>query len=227
MYNSIRFDICRSCAVRGLVVCACHAIFAWTAKWLLCSRVSMLRCEPTSVRKIEQYKIAMLKNQCILPGTHFIRGKMKTSASIKSRFTRSAYLWRLQQLNNCWCCCCVVAFFLLHSQHCARAKFHDMFLRWKCTTVLIEQTNLDEREKMRTYKLLFSQCIFFFFIFCWLFHNAHRARKIMAGTTIGNSLGTSSLWSERRGKTKQNKNLRTKLTGNRKWMHYECALPCT
>lgn len=95
-----------------------------------------------------------------MPGTHFVRGKMKTSASIKSRFTRSAYLWRLQQLNNCcrvsplWLVCavvCLLAFFSAHSSPVC-SNFFPAIVVLEVHDRFDQQTNLDEREKMRTHK---------------------------------------------------------------------------
>lgn len=119
------------------------------SSWLLCSRVDMLpgKALPYTKRK---------KNSA-LPGTHFVRGKMKTSASIKSRFTRSAYLWRLQQLNNCcrvsplWLVCavvCLLAFFSAHSSPVC-SKFFPAIAVLEVHDRFDQQTNLDEREKMR------------------------------------------------------------------------------
>lgn len=130
--------------------------------WLLCSRVDVLR----ALQEVNRDRKPFAQ------GTYFIRGKIKTSASIKSRFTRSSYSWALQQLNNC---CRFKSFFFVFALLCftfllvwfdlvrfssVRFPRNFHFLRepkWNefvvmllcvCVFVCAAQTNLDGRAKM-------------------------------------------------------------------------------
>lgn len=83
-WMNVRVVWCAMCA--GFFFCIENQFW-----WWLCSRVDVLR----ALQEVNRDRKPFAQ------GTYFIRGKIKTSASIKSRFTRSSYSWALPQLDNC------------------------------------------------------------------------------------------------------------------------------
>lgn len=86
-----------------------------------------------------------LKNASTARWTYFIRGKMETSASIKSSFTRSAYSWAHC---NSWIIAVDSFYALFHFRFNFSCNF--IFSSVWCKVTSKQQKNLDEREKMHT-----------------------------------------------------------------------------
>lgn len=172
------------------------------------------------------------KNTQALPGTHFIRGKMKTSASIKSRFTRSAYLWRLQQLNNC-----CSAFFLQSSWFCWSARPFwspdKSWWTWKNSRTHMHthraHTHVSHRIASHRINSCFLSCTVLKCAFMVLkrWQNGMRLKKTKENEIKKRETHYSSqqlVIHCKRCRFDLKQNARAKWTGNRKWMHCECAI---